>query len=150
MAIDAKEQELALQLAGLDALEEALGRGPTRARRIWTMVWPKLAAVALTLALWQVVVWSGWREDYLLPGPGRVLPALFERLGTGAFWTAVGITMRRAVTGYAVALVIGSVIGLAVARIPLLRSAVGSLVTGLQTMPSIAWFPLAILLFGLS
>ena len=30
------------------------------------------------------------------------------------------------------------------------RSAVGSLITGLQTMPSIAWFPLAILLFKLS
>ena len=31
-----------------------------------------------------------------------------------------------------------------------MRSAVGSLITGLQTMPSIAWFPLAILLFKLS
>jgi NitT/TauT family transport system permease protein len=58
--------------------------------------------------------------------------------------------MRRAVTGYVLALVIGSVIGIAVARIRLLRSAVGSLITGLQTMPSIAWFPLAILLFGLT
>ncbi len=28
--------------------------------------------------------------------------------------------------------------------------AIGSLITGLQTMPSIAWFPLAILLFGLT
>ena len=30
------------------------------------------------------------------------------------------------------------------------RTAIGSLITGLQTMPSIAWFPLAILLFGLT
>ncbi len=57
--------------------------------------------------------------------------------------------MGRAVTGYALALVIGSVIGIAVARVRLLRTAVGSLITGLQTMPSIAWFPLAVLLFGL-
>jgi len=28
--------------------------------------------------------------------------------------------------------------------------AVGALITGLQTMPSISWFPLAILLFGLN
>ena len=41
-------------------------------------------------------------------------------------------------------------LGIAVARSRLLRSAVGSLITGLQTMPSIAWFPLAILLFGLT
>jgi hypothetical protein len=37
-----------------------------------------------------------------------------------------------------------------VSRIQVLRTAVGSMITGLQTMPSIAWFPLAILLFKLS
>ena len=31
-----------------------------------------------------------------------------------------------------------------------MRLAVGSLIAGLQTMPSIAWFPLAILFFGLT
>ena len=35
-------------------------------------------------------------------------------------------------------------------RFAVLRAAVGSLITGLQTMPSIAWFPLAILLFKLT
>ena len=58
--------------------------------------------------------------------------------------------MRRAAIGYALAVVIGVVIGVLVARFKLLRTAVGSLITGLQTMPSIAWFPLAILLFGLN
>ena len=45
---------------------------------------------------------------------------------------------------------IGVVIGAAVSQSKILRSAVGSMITGLQTMPSIAWFPLAILLFKLS
>jgi NitT/TauT family transport system permease protein len=146
----AKEEKLAAEIAGLDALEAHLGGQPTRARRTWSVAWPKLAAIALGLAAWQVVVWSGWREPYQLPGPGKVLPALADQLGTARFWKAVGITMRRAITGYALALVVGSAIGLAIARVRLLRSAVGSLITGLQTMPSIAWFPLAILLFGLN
>ena len=150
MATDTKERELAAELAGLDALDAHLGTRPSRARRFWSTVWPKLAAVALALAAWQAVVWSGWKDDYVLPGPDAVLPVLVDLLGTERFWTAVGITMRRAVTGYALALVIGSVLGLAVSRIRLLRTAVGSLITGLQTMPSIAWFPLAILLFGLT
>jgi len=145
-----KDQKLAAEIAGLDALEAHLGTRPSTARLIWSAAWPKLAAVVLSLGAWQAIVWSGWREDYVLPGPDQVLPALVELLGTAKFWTAVAITMRRAVTGYALALVIGSVIGIAVARIRLLRSAVGSLITGLQTMPSIAWFPLAILLFGLT
>lgn len=145
-----QETELAAQLAGLDALEEHLGQVPSRARRLWSAAWPKLAAVTLALSVWQVVVWSGWRDDYVLPGPDQVLPTLFDLVKTSEFWRAVSITMRRALTGYALALVIGSVVGLAVARVRLLRTAVGSLITGLQTMPSIAWFPLAILMFGLS
>ena len=52
--------------------------------------------------------------------------------------------------GYVLALVIGSVIGALVSRIPPLRAAVGSIISGLQTMPSIAWFPFAIILFGAS
>jgi NitT/TauT family transport system permease protein len=150
MAVEAREQELAVQLAGLDALEEALDAPPGRARRLWSGLWPKVAAIALALFAWQAVVWSGWREDYVFPGPGTVLQALGDLATTGKFWTAVSITVRRAFTGYAVALVIGSMIGLAVARIRPVRTAVGSLITGLQTMPSIAWFPLAILLFGLT
>ncbi len=146
----AKEQALAAELAGLDALEAHLGTRPSRARRIWSNVWPKVAAIALALGAWQAVVWSGWKEDYVLPGPDKVLPVLADMVRTGDFWRAVSITMRRAVSGYAVALVIGSILGIAVSRFRLLRSAVGSLITGLQTMPSIAWFPLAILLFGLT
>ena len=151
MATDLQQTDkLAEEIAGLDALEAHLETHPNRARQIWSTVWPKLAAIALALAAWQAIVWSGWKDDYVLPGPDRVLPNLVDLVGTADFWTAVSITMRRAVAGYALALVIGSVIGLAVARVRLLRTAVGSLITGLQTMPSIAWFPLAILLFGLS
>lgn len=63
---------------------------------------------------------------------------------------AVATTLRRAAFGFALALLIGILIGLAVTRFKLLRTAVASLITGLQTMPSIAWFPLAILLFGIT
>ena len=68
----------------------------------------------------------------------------------GTLGDAVRITMRRAATGYALAVVIGTIVGSLVARVRILRAAFGSLITGLQTMPSIAWFPLAILLFQLS
>lgn len=150
MATDVTDQKLAEEIAGLDALEAHLGTHPSRARQVWSTVWPKLAAVVLALGLWQAVVWSGWKPRWVLRGPDQVLPTLLDLVGTASFWTAVSITMRRAVTGYLLAMVIGSAIGIAVARLKLLRTAVGSLITGLQTMPSIAWFPLAILLFGLT
>ena len=46
--------------------------------------------------------------------------------------------------------VIGTVVGALVARVPVLRAAIGSMITGLQTMPSVAWFPAAVLVFHLS
>ena len=144
------ETDLAVQLAGLDTLEGALGRPPSRARRVWSATWPKLAAIVIALAAWQAVVWSHWKPDYILPGPGKVFSELGDLVKTAVFWKAVANTMRRAVTGFAAAVVIGSLLGLAVSRVKALRTAVGSLITGLQTMPSIAWFPFAILLFKLS
>jgi NitT/TauT family transport system permease protein len=151
-AVDApgRDDELAASLAGLDSLEAVIAARPGGGRRLWTATWPKVAAVVLALALWQAVVWTGWRDDFVLPGPDQVLPALLSMVATGEFWTAVGVTLRRALAGFAVALAVGTVVGLAVSQVKVLRSAVGSLITGLQTMPSIAWFPLAILLFGLT
>jgi NitT/TauT family transport system permease protein len=105
--------------------------------------------VALLLGLWQFVVILQLYPPWVLPGPTAVIPRLAEDLG-GNLPEAIGTTLRRAGVGYLFALAIGMAIGLAIVRWRLLRTAVASLITGLQTMPSIAWFPLAILLFGLS
>jgi NitT/TauT family transport system permease protein len=121
-----------------------------RGRALWRLAWPKLAALGLALGCWQLVVLSGWRPDYVLPGPGAVLGRLWSDLLAGDIAVAAAITMKRAVLGYGIALVIGVGVGLGLARSKLLRTAAGSLLTGLQTMPSVAWFPLAILLFQLS
>ena len=138
-------------IAGLDNLdlgplqpEDRLARF---ARRSWAALWPKVLAIALVLALWELVHLTGWRS-YVLKGPGTVFADLWGQLQHALLWQAIEATLRSAVVGYALALVIGSVIGLLVARIPPLRAAVGSIITGLQTMPSIAWVPFAIILFG--
>jgi NitT/TauT family transport system permease protein len=135
------------ELAGLDHLETVLPPRPSRAARIWAAAWPKLLAVALALIVWQLVVWSGWKPEYVLPGPRKVWDSFVENFSTNmdAAWT----TLQRGFKGFAFALVIGTIVGALVARNRVLRSAVGSLITGLQTMPSVAWFPLAILLFQL-
>jgi NitT/TauT family transport system permease protein len=140
-------------IAGLDRLESgapAARRDIIRsARSAWAAVWPKLLAIALVLVAWQVVHLTGWKA-YVIKGPQTVLPDLWAQLHHALLWQAIGITMRRAVIGYALAIVVGSLVGILVARIRLLRAGVGSIITALQTMPSIAWFPFAIVLFGLS
>jgi len=144
-------EEAVAEMAGLDALGAAdLGGGRGRlAITSWRSLWPKLLAVALVLAGWELVHLSGWKK-LILPGPGVTLTNLWDQAKTGLLWHAIGTTLERAVIGFALAVAIGAVIGALVSRIRPLRAAVGSLITGLQTMPSIAWFPFAIILFGIN
>ncbi|MEU7838588.1 MULTISPECIES: ABC transporter permease [unclassified Nonomuraea] len=146
MAIDTH----ARQMAGLDALELAGEQRAGVASRVWARLWPMLTAVALVLVAWELVVLSGRWPEYVFAGPITTFQDLGHRLGDPEFYQAVATTMRRAVTGFALAVLVGLVIGAAVSRVKVLRAAFGALITGLQTMPSIAWFPFAILLFGLT
>jgi NitT/TauT family transport system permease protein len=142
--------ELAAELTTVEVVETADRHSRWALQRGWSWLWPKLAAVALMLAIWQAVVWSGWKPDYVLPGPGLVFQRLAQDLGNVNFDLGIAITLRRALIGYASAVAIGSLVGILVARIAVLRKAIGSAILGLQSMPSIAWFPLAILLFGIN
>src|SRR6202790_3216294 len=143
--------ELAAGLAGreiVETTERQPGRMPLA--RSWSWLWPKLAAIALVLAAWQATVWSGWQPDYVLPGPAPVFQRLAQDLRDSNFDLGIAITMRRAFSGYAIAVAIGSVAGILIARIVVLRRAIGSAIFGLQSMPSIVWFPVAWLLFGIN
>ncbi|MEU4471553.1 ABC transporter permease [Micromonospora sp. NPDC023888] len=139
------------QISGLDALDIA-GRDKevSRGARFWAATWPKLAALAIAIAAWQLVVWSGWKPPYSLPGPLAVGRELIAQAQGPQLWEGLVTTLRRAAVGYVFSVAVGLLLGLAVARSKVLRAAIGSMITALQTMPSIAWFPLAILLFELS
>src|SRR4029079_1432748 len=138
------------EVAGLDALELQRLDRPPLARQVWSATWPKVLAVAIFVGLWQLVVVAGLWPEYVLPGPAAVFGELWAQLQTPTLWNAIAITLRRGVWGFALAIAIGVGIGVLVSRFAVLRAAIGSLITGLQTMPSIAWFPLAIVLFKLS
>jgi NitT/TauT family transport system permease protein len=136
-------------IAGLDNLDvvppQAKGRFWEKA---WAASWPKLLALVLALAIWQLVYLSGFKNASILPGPAKTLPDLWNQLHHALLWQAVGTTLRRALIGFALALVIGLVVGGLVSRIRPLRAGTGSLITALQTLPSIVWVPFGIILFG--
>jgi NitT/TauT family transport system permease protein len=139
-----------LELSPLGSQESAASRF---ARKAWGATWPKVLAIVLVLVLWQLFYLSnyhGIKADHYATGPVDGLKNLWDQLAHGQLLSAIGTTLQSAVVGYALAILVGVVVGAAVSRIPPLRAAVGSIITGLQTMPSIAWFPFAIILFGVT
>ncbi|MHB8571378.1 MAG: ABC transporter permease [Candidatus Dormibacteria bacterium] len=118
--------------------------------RAWSVAWPRAAAVLIGLAAWEALTLAAWKPSYVLPGPAPVAQELLSEMATPALWQAIAITLTRALEGFALAILVGSGLGVAMAALTPLRTAFGSLITGMQTMPSISWFPLAILLFQLN
>jgi NitT/TauT family transport system permease protein len=145
-----ESEALAAELSAFDALELSAPVTRRLTASVLGAVWPKLVAIAVVLVLWQLVALSGWRPAYLLPPPADALAELAAVIADGSLAAALAVTLQRAAIGFGIAIGVGLAIGIAVSRWRLLRCAIGALVTGLQTMPSIAWFPLAILLFGLT
>src|SRR5829696_8022619 len=154
LVLDPEEPRLAEQAAPTPSHSGSVAHrardGRRRGRQLWFAIWPKLAAIVLVVLVWQLVVWSGWKPPYALAPPRDALGELWELTADGTVFRAIAVTMSRAARGFALALVVGVLVGAVVCSSKVVRSAVGSLITGLQTMPSIAWFPLAILLFKLS
>jgi NitT/TauT family transport system permease protein len=144
--LDLHDERLDQELSGLDHLELQLPPAPSLANKIWSGTWPIVAAVVIGLFLWQAVVWTGWKPKYLLPGPITAFKALWD--ARGDIFPGALTTLRRGIEFYLIALVLGTILATLITRSATLRTAVNPLISGLQTMPSVAWVPFAILLFG--
>ena len=148
--VEANVPDYVEKLTYLESLEAPSDRRNRRlGTRVWAGLWPVALAIVIVLAVWQLIHASGWKSQ-IFPGPGATLSNLWQQLQTGLLWHAIATTAQRAILGFGLSVLIGAVIGALVSRIKPLRAAVGSLITGLQTLPSIAWFPFAIILFGIS
>jgi NitT/TauT family transport system permease protein len=134
-------------LAGLDALEQHALQTDGRAARAWRATWPKLLALAIVLGVWQLLIWIEWKPPFAFASPVDTFTELGDMVRDGRMGDAVATTMWRAVKGFAFSIVLGVVVGGLVARVAPVRAAFGSLIGGLQTMPSVAWVPFAILIF---
>jgi len=135
--------------AGLDALE-APPRARVSARRTAGRVVPPVVALLLLLAVWQTVVWAHVKPSYVVPGPLDVWSSLAAQWRHGTVQHAVWNSMHRAVLGFGLSLLIGTPLGLLVARARPVRRAIGPILSGLQSLPSVAWVPAAIIWFGLT
>jgi len=112
----------------------------------------KIYVVAFYIFLlvgWQSLYSFGAIPDYLFPSPLQVVHKLWELAVDGLLWPSIKATLIRMVIGFAVAAIIGLLIGLLMGMSRLVNSCLRSLFLGLQTLPTAAWVPVSLLLFGL-
>jgi len=110
-----------------------------------------LAVVALAgLAVWYVLIWAALWPPFLFPGPEEVATALGDLWDRSLLLRGVGVTLYRLGVGFGLGLLLGSILAMVLTHVPALAHGLHPYILGLQTFPSIAWVPLALLWFGFS
>ena len=142
--------DLASLEAGLDALETHEQARVSRVAKSWAATWPPLVFVGLLILLWQLIYSAHLAPSYKLPSPSDSLTALKDEWGSGDLTEAIWNSVRRGGIGFLASLIIATPLGLLVGRVRPVRRAVGPILSGLQSLPSVAWVPAAVLWFGFS
>src|SRR6266513_662028 len=102
------------------------------------------------LAIWALLAKLRVWPSYVFPSPWGVLEALVAGFKDHSFWIAIAVSMKRMLIGYGLSVVLGMILGLGVASNKFLEETMGGLLVSLQSLPSICWWPLALLWFGLN
>ncbi|PYX54544.1 MAG: sulfate ABC transporter permease [Acidobacteria bacterium] len=100
--------------------------------------------------LWALLAQLKIWPPYLFPTPWGVAQELYYGFSDHSYWIAIAVSMRRVLIGYAISVVAGMILGLGVASNKFLEETMGGLLVSLQSLPSICWWPLALLWFGLN
>jgi NitT/TauT family transport system permease protein len=132
-----------------------LSNGNARWRSAAAQIFPRVIAIGALLLAWWATAASGLFSESVLPSPGAVLQAFADSFVTPdppreSILQAAQASLIRLIVGLSIGIVVGTIIGLAMATWVSVQRSVGSLMAGLQALPSISWLPLAIIWFGLS
>lgn len=116
----------------------------------WATTLRQVVFYGALLLIWHGLAISGIWPSYALPGPLDVMNSLVSGFQDGSFLQAILVSMQRLVIGYSISLIVGVTLGILIGRNRIVEETLGSLILGMQALPSICWLPLAILWFHLS
>src|SRR4051812_16384935 len=106
--------------------------------------------IAILAVIWEVTSRLSSLPDFMFPSLSQVLQTLFNGLVNGQIAIAIMKSMSRLLIGFSIAVLLGLLLGYLIWRSKLVEDTLGFLITALQSIPSIVWFPLAIIWFGLN
>jgi len=106
--------------------------------------------LAAFVGIWQLVFTLGIWPKVSMPSPAMVAESFVQLIQNNTLITSIGMTMWRLAIGFAISITIGVGIGLAMVKFTGFGKTMSSFAVGLQSFPSVAWVPFAILLIGLN
>ncbi|RGD58981.1 ABC transporter permease [Kitasatospora xanthocidica] len=136
--------------AGLDALDAVTAQRGSLGEALRSKALPPLIGVLVVLALWQGAYSLELTSSYKLPSPADVWRSAQDLWYQGTLFSIIWTSVWRGLSGFLLAVVIGTPIGLVVARIRPVRTAIGPVLQGLQSLPSVAWVPAAVIWLGIN
>ena len=109
--------------------------------------WAPVVTAAALLIVWQTVCTVFRIADYIFPSPLTIVQALFEFAGpiAQAAWKTFWVTMA----GFAIAIVVGVLLGFLVGSSRLAYAAIYPLLVGFNAVPKAAIVPILIVWFGI-
>ncbi|MGJ7922037.1 ABC transporter permease [Neobacillus sp. LXY-4] len=110
----------------------------------------RIIFIAMIAIIWEVTSKFSGLPQFMFPSLTQVFDTLLNGLVSGQITTAIGKSMGRILLGFSIAIILGIIMGYFIWRYKLVEDTLGFLVTALQSIPSIVWFPLAIIWFGLN
>ncbi|CAM5512326.1 ABC transporter permease [Streptomyces aurantiogriseus] len=145
------DQQLASVEAGLDALETGVVSRTSFQQTFVNKILPPIIAIAVVLVVWQALISFKIVDDpSKLPSPADVGGEFKEAWLEGKLLEYIWTSVSRGLLGFLMALAIGTPLGLIVARVKFVRAAIGPILSGLQSLPSVAWVPPAVIWLGLN
>jgi sulfonate transport system permease protein len=131
--------------AALRSRPGSSGHSPLRLPT-WT---PSITAGLVVLALWWGVTATGWFSAQILVPPQAVAAAFVGLWRSGELFQHLGASLHRLLLGVSCGLGLGLTYGCALAMSRSLDDYTGPTFTVLRTVPSIAFIPVLILVFGI-
>ena len=101
----------------------------------------------LFFLLWEAVCWTFRIPTFILPKPTESLAALIENWS--GIWPNALHTLVTTLIGFAAAVAIGVLLGIAVGTSALIYDAINPLLIGFNAIPKVALVPILVLWFGI-
>lgn len=115
-----------------------------------TTILRRVVFIVILAMIWEVSSRLSPLPDFMFPSLIQIFTTLYEGIISGVIISAVVASLGRLLIGFFIAVIIGLIFGYLIWRYKLVEDTLGFLVTALQSIPSIVWFPLAIIWFGLN